>query len=177
MRFVRHAAIMASALVLSAGAASAQTMGQPGSFPLHEEHGAATLVEISGAGSPYARMTGEFTRADIKEMCERIGWRFYSPSYPFRGVFEDKRTIQICREREETKPLEQRRYVALANCAERLLKIPLGYTFRRSGNRWETETGRPVDTEFSPAFMQIVDKQFDMLCPSSSRLDVAALRP
>src|SRR5918997_767770 len=106
---MRHPILFAAfaTVSLGGGAGSAwwqQSIGAPGPFPLHEENGGATLIERSGLGSPSALMIGEFTRADIKEMCERIGWKFYSPSFPFHGTLQDRQTISICRIKEEARP-------------------------------------------------------------------------
>ncbi len=168
-------AVTATLLILGAAPASAQATrgpgqawsqaaGSPGSFPLHEEHGGATLIERTGLGSPSARMVGEFTRADIKEMCERIGWKFYSPSFPFHGTAQDRQTISLCRRAEEQRPEKDRRYVVRANCLEKVLYSHLGYTFRQVGGEWQTLTGRPVSGEFSPGYADVVSKQFGMLC-------------
>lgn len=141
-----------------------QTTGSAGSFPLHEENGAATLIERTGLGSQAARMVGEFTKADIREMCERIGWKFYSPSFPFHGTLQDRQTITICRAREEARPREERLYEVRANCPEGLLWNDMGYTFRRAGSDWQTLSGRPVSSEFSSGYTRVLSRQFEMLC-------------
>jgi hypothetical protein len=171
-------AVAAALLILGAAPASAQATrgpgqawsqaaGSPGSFPLHEENGAATLIERTGLGSPAARMVGEFTKADIKEMCERIGWKFYSPSFPFHGTLQDRQTITICRAKEEARPREERLYEVRANCPEGLLWNDMGYTFRRVGSDWQTLSGRPVGSEFSSGYTRVLSRQFDMLCAGS----------
>ncbi len=156
----------ASALVLAlAGApALAQSSGRAGSFPLHEENGRATLVEQTGLGSASARMVGEFRPDDIREMCERIGWKFYSPSFPFHGTAQDSQTISLCRRAEEQRAEKDRRYEVRANCPEKVLYSPMGYTFRQVGGEWRTLSGRPVSSEFSPGYAEVVSKQFGMLC-------------
>jgi hypothetical protein len=169
---MRHPILFTAIATVSlwAGAGSAwsqQPIGAPGSFPLHEENGGATLIERSGLGSPSARMVGEFTRADIKEMCERIGWKFYSPSFPFHGTLQDRQTISICRAKEEARPIEERRYEVRANCPQGLLWNDMGYTFRRVGSDWQTTGGRSVSAEFSPGYSRVVTRQFDMLCGST----------
>ena len=166
---MRHRILFAAVttIALGGGAGSAwsqQPIGAPGSFPLHEENGGATLIERSGLGSPSARMVGEFTRADIKEMCERIGWKFYSPSFPFHGTLQDRQTITICRAKEEARPIEERRYEVRANCPQGLLWNDMGYTFRRVGTDWQTPSGRSVSAEFSPGYSRVVTRQFDLLC-------------
>lgn len=167
---------LAGLAALASGAAMAQATGRPGSFPLHDEHGAATLIEITGIGSRSARMVGEFGPADILEMCERIGWKFYSPSFPFQGAFEDRRTIQICRNREQARPAERRRYVAEADCQERILRTPSGYTAILNGTRWETGAGRPLDAEFSSGHRRTAEKQFAILCPGAAGTGSASAR-
>ncbi|HEX2554632.1 MAG TPA: hypothetical protein VHL98_13095 [Microvirga sp.] len=164
MRFARFGCA-AAALVLAAAPASAQPAAQrAGSFPLHEENGRATLVEQTGLGSASARMVGEFTSHDIKEMCERIGWKFYSPSFPFHGNVQDNQTITLCRKSQEERPLQARRYEVRANCPEAVLHSPMGYTFRRVDGEWRTLSGRPVSGEFTPGHADVVAKQFAMLC-------------
>ncbi len=157
----------AALLILGTSPTWAQVVGHPGSFPLHEENGAATLIERTGVGSPTARMVGEFTKADIKEMCERIGWKFYSPSFPFHGTLQDRQTITICRAKEEARPREERLYEVRANCPDGLLWNDMGYTFRRVGSEWQTLTGRPVSTEFSAGHLRVLSRQFDLLCSGS----------
>lgn len=157
----------AALLILGASPAWSQAVGSPGSFPLHEENGAATLIERTGIGSPAARMLGEFTKADIKEMCERIGWKFYSPSFPFHGTLQDRQTITICRAKEEARPREDRLYEVRANCPEGLLWNDMGYTFRRVGSGWQTLSGRPVSSEFSAGYLRVLSRQFDLLCAGS----------
>ena len=169
---MRHRILFAAVttIALGGGAGSAwsqQPIGAPGSFPLHEENGGSSLIERSGLGSPSARMVGEFTRADIKEMCERIGWKFYSPSFPFHGTLQDRQTISICRAKEEARPIEERRYEVRANCPQGLLWNDMGYTFRRIGSDWQTTGGRSVSAEFSPGYSRVVTRQFDMLCGST----------
>jgi hypothetical protein len=154
---------------LMVGVAEAQSLGGPGSFPLHEEHGSATLIERTGVGTEQARMVGEFTPGDIEEMCKRVGWKFYSPSFPFHKTQQDRNIVGICREKEEAKPVEQRRYVVTANCNDGVLRNPLGYVLRRDAGTWQTESGRPVTSEFSPAYAQIVSRQYEMLCSARPR--------
>ena len=161
LTLARYAAL---ALTLAGAPALAQSGGRAGSFPLHEENGRATLVEQTGLGSASARMIGEFTPDDIREMCERIGWKFYSPSFPFHGTAQDRQTISLCRRAEEQRSEKERRYVVRANCLERVLHSHMGYTFRQVGGEWQTMSGRPVSSEFSPGYADVVAKQFGILC-------------
>ncbi|HEX2556278.1 MAG TPA: hypothetical protein VHL98_21475 [Microvirga sp.] len=158
----------AALLILGSAPAWSQAIGSPGSFPLHEENGAATLIERTGLGSHAARMVGEFTKADIKEMCERIGWKFYSPSFPFHGTLQDRQTITICRAKEEARPRDERLYEVRANCPEGLLWNDMGYTFRRAGTDWQTLSGRSVGAEFSSGYTRVLSRQFDMLCAGTA---------
>lgn len=179
---MRHSILFAAFATISLGggvgsAWSQQPIGAPGSFPLHEENGGATLIERSGLGSPSARMVGEFTRADIKEMCERIGWKFYSPSFPFHGTLQDRQTISICRAKEEARPIEERRYEVRANCPQGLIWNDMGYTFRRVGSDWQTTGGRSVSAEFSPGYSRVVTRQFDMLCGSTQYIADGSTNP
>jgi hypothetical protein len=120
-------------------------------------------------------MVGEFTPDDIKEMCERIGWKFYSPSFPFHGTATNNQTISLCRKSEEARPLTERRYEVRANCQEKVIYSHMRYTFRREGTEWRTLSGNPVSSEFSAGYAQVLSKQFSILCPTSKV--VAEIKP
>ena len=70
------------------------------------------MIHPTGEGKNFLNATDVKGQHFIKEMCERIGWKFYSPSFPFHGTLQDRQTITICRAKEEARPIEERRYDA-----------------------------------------------------------------